>query len=341
MPAIFDGDVVHAGERARERFYDSRGYGRPVDGQLVLEPVEAAHLLFRGDLEPVGDARPEGRDGSLDFRALLSTAAVSEVAFFVYKDLRDRGFYLSPADTREGFTVFPRGDGPWDETVAYRVLPTSERGDVSADTLGSLADGDARGVLGVVDEESELTYLAVDRPSITGSTHHDLPAGVGGELLADRVLCADPPARLHQRAFYGQPLGDAFLQLSLVEAAHLAESGVLSVAGGRDTLLERGRAVEGARFDRRLRVYAALRTAGIVPKTGFKFGADFRTYANVDSVDDLGHAELLVRVHPSAYDFAPRDLSLDVRLAHGVRKRMVYALPDGDVAWLSVSRVTP
>jgi tRNA-intron endonuclease len=289
----------------------------------------------------VGDGRPGSDGGTLDFRAFLATTVVSEVEFLVYKDLRDRGFYLSPAECRDGFTVYPRGDGPWDETVAYHVLPTSERGDLPADTLASLADGEARGVLGVVDEESELTYLAVDRPSITGSTNHDLPAGLPGDLLADRVLIADPPARLHQRAFFGQPMGDDLLQLSLVEAAHLAEFGVLSVDGGRDTLVERGRAVEGARFDRRLTVYGALRSAGVVPKTGFKFGADFRTYADVDSIEDLGHAELLVRVFPSAGEFAPRDLSLDVRMAHGVRKRMVYALANGDVAWLSVSRVTP
>ncbi len=339
MPATFDGDVVRAGERARERFYDSRGYGRPVDGELVLDPVETAHLMFRGDLETVTDARDDG--GSLGFRAFLETAAVSEVEFLVYKDLRDRGFYLSRAETGDGFIVFPRGDGPWDGTVAYRVRPTSERGDVSTDLLRVLADTEATGVLGVVDEESELTYLAVERPSIAGSSHHDLPAGVVGELLSDRVLLADPPATLHQRAFYGQPVGEDFLQLSLVEAAHLADSGILSIDGGRDTIVARGRDVEGARFDRRLQVYGALRTAGVVPKTGFKFGADFRTYADVDSLDDLGHAELLVRVYPPAHDFTPRDLSLDVRLAHGVRKRMVYGLPGDGVEWLSVSRVTP
>jgi len=85
-----------------------------------------------------------------------------------------------------------------------------------------------------------------------------------------------------------------------------------------------------------------LRGRGIVPKTGFKFGADFRTYASVDSVDDLGHSEHLVRVLPADHAFEPRSLALDVRLAHGVRKRMVFALtgPD-DIEWLSVARLTP
>ncbi|MFB6269262.1 MAG: tRNA-intron lyase, partial [Halobacterium sp.] len=135
------------------------------------------------------------------------------------------------------------------------------------------------------------------------------------------------------------------LQLSLLEAAYLAAQGVLALGDADvEDVVEQGRAGEGDRFDRRLRVYRALRDADMVPKTGFKFGADFRTYSEVESVDDLGHSELLVRALPAGHEFAPRDLSLDVRLAHGVRKRMVFALDDPSadtIRWRSVSRLTP
>jgi len=358
MDVTFDGESVRAGTEARERFYDSRGYGTPRDGSLELAPVEAAHLLFRGDLDAIRDGRAGAEsDEWLGFEAFLASVAVSEVDFLVYKELRDRGFYLSPTRNDNGtawdFVVYPRGDGPWDDTAAYRVRAVSERADVSVDTLGRLAQGasedsDGTGVFAVVDEESEVTYLELDEPTITGSTYHDFPS-FDGELLSDRVLVSAPPAALHDRAFYGQRLDRDRqpVQLSLVEAAYLAEHGLLALGGDDATdqaaIVERGRDVEGDRFDRRLRAYSALRTAGVVPKTGFKFGADFRTYADVDSVDDLGHSELLVRVLPGGHSFAPRDLALDVRLAHGVRKRMVFALTDdGDgIRWLSVERLTP
>ena len=383
MDATFDGDIVRAGVEGRERFYDSRGYGRPVDDGIELAPVEAAHLLFRGDLAGVTDRRSDSPTAGeqLDFHDILASAAVSEVAFFVYKELRDRGFYLSPArdgwidaavvnvsdgvdaavaDSATGggsddgttvpvdFVVYPRGNGPWDGEIAYHVRVVSERASVGADLLLALARIDeGTGVLAVVDEESEVTYLETVAPTISGSTHHDLDA-VEGELLSDRVLVWDPPSALHDRAFYGQRLDrdDEPVQLSLVEAAYLARLGVLELAETDDdtaTLVERGRAVEGERFDRRLRAYSALRTAGVVPKTGFKFGADFRTYADVDSVEHLGHSELLVRVLPSDHRFDPRDLALDVRLAHGVRKRMIVALTDVDegIDWLAVERLTP
>jgi tRNA-intron endonuclease len=328
--------IVRVEGNARERFYDSRGYGRPDGPALELAPVEAAHLLYRGDLDAV--------DGQ-GFREYLASESGLAVRFLVYADLRSRGFYLAPTARGESgadadavdLEVYPRGKGPWDDEVAYRVRVVGERTPVPAARLGDAT-------LAVVDEESEITYLETRRPEVSGSSAAALPAGVPAVLLGDRVAVWDAPAELYGRGFYGQPLDDDVgdLQLSLLEAAHLAERGVLDVPGGYDAVVERGREVEGDRFDRRLAVYAGLRGRGVVPKTGFKFGADFRTYADVDTVEELGHSELLVRVLPAGHVFQPRDLALDVRLAHGVRKTMVFALPDGDeVEWLAIERLTP
>ena len=337
-----DGDVVVAGD-ARQRFYDARGYGRPGTGdEVILAPVEAAHLLFRGDLEAVDEA------GFASFVA--GRGDDFGARFLVYADLRGRGFYLSPVRTdwvadppADGdFVVYARGSGPPDGEVAYVVRAIGERTEVPATMLGDV-------VLAVADEEGEVTYLETGRPTPDGSNGASPPA-TDGVLLADRVLVSEPPADLYHRGFYGQPLGGRggddelrMLQLSLVESAYLAGVDALAVEGGRAALLDRGRSVEGERFDRRLTVYAALRDRGIVPKTGFKFGADFRTYAAVDSVESLGHSEDLVRVLPPDHVFTPRELSLDVRLASGVRKRTVFALTDGTdgVTWLSASRLTP
>ena len=337
-------DEVHVGGDARQRFHDSRGYGRPLEGdRLALAPVEAAHLLYRGDLEAVS---------GMGFREFVTSRGVTfGPRFLVYLDLRDRGFYLSPA--REGwvadpagadFVVYPRGKGPGDEEVAYRIRVLGERTDALADSLGDT-------VLSVVDEEGDLTYLETEAIQPEGETTFTFEETVTGSLLADRVLVWDPPEALHERGFYGQPLeGRAadydVLHLSLVEAAYLAAQGRLSLddGGSVERLVECGRDVEGDRFDRRLRTYRALRDAGTVPKTGFKFGADFRVYREVDTVENLGHSEYLIRVLPAGYQFAPRDLALDVRLAHGVRKRMVFALERANgetIRWLAVSRLTP
>jgi len=364
MNGSFREDRVYVGDDARQRFHDSRGYGYPVEkgNTLVLAPVEAAHLLYRGDLDAV--------DGT-NFREFLAARELG-VRFLVYKDLRERGFYLSPASEgwlhdsitpREDFAVYPRGSGPWEGVVEYHVRCVGERDSVPAASLGDV-------VLGVVDEDGDLSYFETRWVTFDGETPpegepttdegtpsgdgsaDDPPGGLHGRLLTDRVLVADPPDALYEQGFYGRPLDGAdALALSLVEAAFLAAAGHLSIDDAEEnaatSITERGRAVEGARFDRRLAVYTTLREQGIVPKTGFKFGADFRTYDRVESVDSLGHSERLIRVITPDHVFSPRALALDVRLAGGVRKEMVFALVDGDeteendIEWLSVTRLTP
>jgi tRNA-intron endonuclease len=250
------------------------------------------------------------------------------------------------ADATGDLVVYPRGQGPWDGAVANRIRVVSERASVPA--------ADLTGTLAVVDEESEITYFEVGEPAMDGATDHPLPGAATGSLLSDRVVLWDPPEGLYGQSFYGQPLegrdSGGPLQCSLLEAADLAERGVLTVGGegegepgrGAAAVRERGRAVEGGRFDRRLTVYRALREAGAVPKTGYKFGADFRVYREVESVDSLGHSAYLVRVVPAGTTFDPRELALDVRLAGGVRKTLVVALVDGDaIEWRSLARLTP
>ncbi|WP_411967538.1 tRNA-intron lyase [Haloferax sp. YSSS75] len=339
MQGRLEDGVVHLPGDARQRFHDSRGYGRPTGGNdLEVAPVEAAHLLSRGDID--------GVDG-MGLRELLARTGTT-LDFVVYKDLRDRGFYLSPA--REGwpgvddatdadFLVYPRGKGPWDGVVEYRMHVVGERESIPVSSLGET-------VLAIVDEDGDLTYFDTEGYEPEGSAVEDLPSGLDAELLSDRALLWDGVDHLYQQGFYGQRLygrnaDSGPLQLSLLEAAYLARNDALDIA--EPDVVARGRDVEGDRFDRRLAVYTALREAGTVPKSGFKFGSDFRVYTDFETVSDLSHSAFLVRVVTPDHTFVPRDLSLDVRLAGGVRKRMVFALTDakGEIDWLSVSRLTP
>ena len=395
MDGILADGVVRVGGDARQRFHDAHGYGRPLDrNRIELAPVEAAHLLSRGDLDAVvdastadaasesaADAAAEGDGDPLGFRAFLARTGTA-LRFTVYKDLRDRGFYLSPAreawpgtdapaagdrrndgdgsdDAASGgsdvgseadFVVYPRGKGPWDGEVAYRVRVVGEREGVAGASLGGI-------VLAVVDEDGELTYFDTDADpevgadgaavgTVEGGPGADLPESADADLLEDRVVCYEAAEALYESRFYGQRLfgrnaDSGPLQLSLVEAAYLAQRGVLGVDPG--AVVARGQSVEGDRFDRRLRVYAALRGRGVVPKSGFKFGADFRVYREFSGVDSLSHSADLVRVVGPDHTVSPRDLSLDVRLAGGVRKRMVFArtAANGRIGWLSVARITP
>ena len=395
------GESVHVGGDARQRFHDSRGYGRPLDGNAIaLSRVETAHLLFRGDLAGVTLGDGSGAADPVGFRRFVADSATALdgflIRYLVYADLRDRGFYLSPArepwpggraDVPDAvdFVAYERGSTPREGAVEHLVRVVGERESIPVDGLSGQT-------LAVVDEESDITYFGAETADVTGATRYDPPSTLTGELVGDRVVLWDAPDALYERGFYGQRLTgraaavEGVLQLSLLEAASLAADGVLrltdstsgvdaasgvDVVDGTDAaaadsshsadpaaavaaILDRGQAVEGDRFDRRLAVYRALRARQTVPKTGFKFGADFRTYRDVDTVDDLPHSAHLVRVVRPSHRFTPRELSLDVRLAGGVRKELVFAVVDEEgarqrgesvtddaIRWLSVGRLTP
>ncbi|MFW5974087.1 MAG: tRNA-intron lyase, partial [Natrialbaceae archaeon] len=246
--------VVEVGGNARQQFHDARGYGRPIGGNAIaVSRVEAAHLLLRGDIDRIVD-----RDGTdLDFEGFFvaSASAVDRFAlrFLVYADLRDRGFYLSPA--REGWpgedplcdlTVYPRGTKPGDGEPAHRVVVRGEREAIPATDL--------RGVtLAVVDEESEISYFETDAPEFDGGTDYRPPASLTGSLIDDRVVVWDAPDGFFDHGFYGQPLTareavvDSAVQLSLVEAAGLAAADRLELPGvdgpAIEAIRDRGRAV--------------------------------------------------------------------------------------------------
>ena len=370
--------VVEVGGNARQQFHDARGYGTPAaENTIKLSRVEAAHLLFRGDLDAVV---VDGERYSFGDFFSVSAAAVARFAlrFLVYVDLRDRGFYLSPARTAwpgTGATeelvdliVPPRGSKPGEADPQHRIAVVSERESIPASELGGVT-------VAVVDEESEISYLETRETDFDGGTQYTPPDSLTGSLIGDRVIVWEAPESLYEQGFYGQPLAgreavvDNAVQLSLVEAAQLAAENCLTLdretadtpaeatltatevaadnppaaSASYTAIREQGRAVEGERFDRRLAVYRTLRDSDVVPKTGYKFGADFRTYETVESVSELPHSECLVRVVSASHTFDPRALSLDVRLAGGVRKRMVFALTAANesIEWLAVSRLTP
>ena len=333
MEGHLSGGVVVVGEDAKQRFHDSRGYGIPKKGnEIELDPVEAAHLLLRGDLDNI--------DG-MDFIQFVSAQKPDFSAqFSTYLDLRFRGFHLTPVGASNNlsssnidFTVYERGTKPPDGVVKYELRVIGERSTIPADQLGEHT-------LAIVDEEGELTYFNTTEIEPNGKKQF-LPPPSQGILLTDKVLLNNPDSTFHKEGFFGQYIPNTpHIQLSLVEAAYLCNCGSLSIDGN---VLHQGRKIEGDLFDHRLSVYTALRKRGLIPKTGFKFGFDFRVYQDFNTTENVLHSEYLVKVIKNEHVFSTKELSLNVRLAVGVRKRTLFAIVDGssNIRWVLVERVTP
>jgi tRNA-intron endonuclease len=306
-----DADTVVVRNDARQQLYDASGYGEPLDGDKVaLTPVETAYLLRKGKLEDV--------DGD-GYARFVRRVVEDESVLRVYADLRDRGYYLSHDDK---LYLYARGDHPANSSPETRVESVDEDAVVEIGALPSL--------VAVADDDGDVTYFAVESEKPDG----DFPSlddeiSVDTETRGRRTEVVSESDALREARYGSSESDDGILILSPVEAAYLAERGFL------DT--------QKTKVDaRRLAVYADLRDRGVCPRTGFKFGADFRVYET--SEDD--HAGLLVSAVERDVSLPVVELSRTVRLAHGVRKRMVFALvgdsnEHSNVEYIAVERERP
>jgi tRNA-intron endonuclease len=147
---------------------------------------------------------------------------------------------------------------------------------------------------------------------------------------------------LHSVYFFGKRIGK-LLHVSLVEAVYLHEAGVLRLHApdGRDLdpddIIRKLKRKEGD-APLRVRTYSVLRERGLIPKTGFKYGVYFRAYSHHPEEE---HAPYLVHALGRGVRSTWAEASRAIRLAHGVRKEMVFCelRPKGDPLFYQIARI--
>ena len=331
----------------------AKGYFGTLEtgGALTLDRYDAVYLAEMGRVEVVGT-----RDRPVLWTELFRRAARKDpgfgVRYLVYRDLRQRGYVVRSNPPPVAFAVLPRG-GVLNKTPSkFWVEAISERAPFDLGRLFELAER-ARSakkslLIGVVDEESDLTYYRVRRPAPNGSLlPRGLPSPAVGTLGHDRVVVHDPAAveELSRLGAYGSRVG-ARLELSLIESAYLVRTHQLSLVQGSTgravslVFLERRARELDPMFRERLSAYEDLRRRGLVVKTGFKYGAHFRAYLHNP---DNAHARYLVRAAPDRFVSAWPEVSGGVRVAQGVRKEFLLAgvRPDRSVRYLELERIRP
>ena len=328
----------------------NRGYfGVPRSGGgLDLSLLEAVYLVESERLE----VRRAGKAVTLGdlFRAAGAREEAFGVRYLVYRDLRQRGYVVEAQDGPVDFHVLPRGGAPRKTPSKYWVRALSERAVFDLAELLQRAEEAASVrktlLLGLVDEESDLTYYAVREASPRG---HQSPPKVTEPVVVhfqgDRavVLLEGEARRLHDAGFFGKLVGRR-LQLSLLETAFLLKSGLVDVRSASTDrsirlprLLREARAIQPD-FALRLRAYEDLMARGVITKTGFKYGAHFRAY---EGDPELHHAKYLVHVVPRGHRGAWPEISRAVRLAHGVKKQILFGEVGPQVRYVKLERVRP
>ncbi|HUL39664.1 MAG TPA: tRNA-intron lyase [Methanomassiliicoccales archaeon] len=344
------GDSVVIKDQAEaSQIYNKGFYGYPQSGGgLELDLLEAIFLMEADRLV----VQRQGENVRLE--ELLHAASEHcegfEILYIVYRDLRQRGYVVKSDAGEFDFRVFPRGGTPSNAPTKYYVLAISERAACVMRDLFEEADRSEKTrkelLLAVVDEEGDLTYYRASTGAPHGNPLAVPTTEVGASLFEDRVMVMDEAkgAELYSQGFFGKKIGKT-LQLSLIETAYLMEQGVIDihypVSGKRMTLgAFRKKAAEiQPDFELRLRAYEDLRKRGLVVKTGFKYGSHFRVY---DGSPDGHHSKYLVHAVHWDYRTIWPEISRAVRLAHGVKKDILFArVTKKQVDYLRLRRVRP
>lgn len=337
MVAIFQKSIaVINDESEASRIHNKGCYGEPQSGgSLRLNLLETLYLF---ESERLSVADQEGTE--MDFGQLVTYASRRiqnfEVRYIVYCDLRRRGLIVNLVQGQpEGidFLLYNRGETPKNASPRAFVVAISERALFDLDDLFTICEG-ANGtgkdvILSVVDEEGDITYYRLKVAVPSAKIHESYSEQFEGVALLDRVIIPDGQSSDHLRrsGFYGNAIGPG-LQISMLEAAHLMTRKVLKVksakTGKRATLnsIMETAARMDPEFNQKLAVYQDLRGRGFIVKTGFKYGSHFRAY---DSDPESAHARYLVHAVGRGFVSAWPEISRAVRLAHGVRKEILFA----------------
>lgn len=350
MPGELVGESVIITDQAEgSQIYNKGFYGYPrPGGGLELDLMEALFLLESDRLKVVE------QDREIDNTELIRRAARMlqdfEIHYIVYRDFRQRG-YVVKADAGDfNFRVYPRGGTPSTSKTKHWVNAISERATFRIRDILRLSETSARTrkelMLGVVDEEGDITYYQASKADPKGMSEDAATArSVEAFILKDRVFVPLEVGKdLHEHGFYGKQIGRV-LQLSLIETAHLMKAGRVALStrgtGKKVQLSAFKKKAEEVQpdFELRLKAYDDMRARGLVVKTGFKYGTHFRVY---DGAPEDHHSRYLVHAIPGGFESTWPEISRAVRLAHGVKKDILFAtVTQKEVEYVRLRRVRP
>ncbi len=167
---------------------------------------------------------------------------------------------------------------------------------------------------------------------------------MNSELSGNLVIIKDNKGiKLHEKSHYGN-MTEEGLQLSLIEALYLAEKEKIKILKDKKkiSLNEMFRIIRREELFTKYLVFKDLRNRGYIVKTGFKYGSEFRLYERGKSPGN-GHSDYLVKVISEDHEVKVSDFSSYVRVAHGVNKKLLFAVVDeeNDITYYNVEWTRP
>lgn len=329
------------------RIHNKGYYGIPQSGgALELQLIEAAYLKEQGKLEVFKNKKLQTSKDLIKYATRIYPPF--EIFYIVYRDLRSRGFVVKP-NIPGGFNVYDRGVNPKRTPFRFKILPLSERAPFIMDEVMEILDAclslRKSLIAALVDEEGDLTYYSIESVKPKSKLKRNKITSSGEAVFVeDRILVWEEELveQLHGHEFLGKLIGNT-LQLSLMEGLYLLDRGIIKLRNVRNN-----RSIGTKHFKNRAKsiqpdfelcnsVYSKLKEKGLIVKTGFKYGTHFRVYKGDP---DIEHSDYLIHAVPADFHSTWPEISRAVRLAHGVRKDMLFArVIKGNLQIMKIARI--
>ena len=321
---IYDGKSVSA--------LHGQGFGTMKKGCLDLNLLEAAHLIEKDKLE-VSVLQNSGQDINQDIKKrakklmsfvdFLKFASRAEENFeterIVYNDLKSKGYSIT-----------------WnkDFLMAHgkRIKIFSENDIFVFSQVVKNLKKNKDFVACIVDEESDITsYLlsVFHPPKLQTDLDSDNPEKICN-FLNNRVV-----SEVALNDNFGVSVGSIH-ELSLIEAVYLLKNGRIAIDEiSEKDLFEIGNKKQKD-FELIYRGFEDLRNRGYVAKTGFKYGTHFRVY---DFRLDKIHAPYIAHCYPKKFRARWNEISRASRLAHSVKKKMLFMVVGDEINYIKCERI--
>ncbi|MBI3191015.1 tRNA-intron lyase [archaeon] len=174
---------------------------------------------------------------------------------------------------------------------------------------------------------------------------------VDTSVEGEKVIAVKDMEHVYEPGYYGKVLGNR-LEMAMVEALLLLKRGRIRVFNDERQMTFQDLFGYATKMDSRLphkyRVYEDLRERGLLVRTGFKFGCDYRVYERGVQLKKgpksaKEHTKWIVFCVPEDFTMSFQELSRSVRLAHNIRARMLWAIVDneGDCTYYQITRHKP
>jgi tRNA-intron endonuclease len=201
----------------------------------------------------------------------------------VYLDLKNEGSKISIEN--EYLTISKKNEKL---SVKRIIYPIREKSRVDESWLISISGQN----IASVDDDGDITYYTIDMVNLEGNNRPELPSVT--------------PTKIGNRGIQTKDMKPDWMGDHLEDIVILSEGEMNYING-----LENSDPVS--------RVYKELISNGLIVKTGFKYGCNFRAYRG--SMDD--HSDFLIHVLEREVEWY--EISRAVRLAASVRKEMIFA----------------